>query len=656
MEMLNLIGPLDYLDDISREIALLGCIHMVNAHNEINNNSFTISTTEKNIDALVNICFIKPYRKTVDYSTAAKKINRLMEAFGIQPTADKSHVEQPFDFKRTMGEIENIYNEVEDCYKKIEHHEKELQTIAVQREYLSYIEHLDIDLEALYNLNFFTIEMGKFSKENMLKLRKNYDNVPAIVYRIHSTKTDEVVLSVSPRSLTVELGRVFSSLGYQKIELPKDFTGTPRDCIENLNARAGQRRQEIKELKKHLNNLKKKYGHYVKQSYSQLKISQKVQEINSETACSKEFFYLAGWIPVRQKAELERRLAPYSEKTLIIFKDHRDVGKNVTPPTKLSNNPLVKPFESLVYMYGVPSYDEVDPTPFLALSYMLMFGTMFGDLGQGFVLFIMGLLLMRRKPRSNMGGVLSRLGISSMIFGILYGSVFGFESIIPALLIRPMENIQTMLVVGIVMGSLLLTAGYIYNIVNSLRRGDIEGGIFSKNGIVGLVFFWLALIAGASVLLNRALPIPLPALATMLVILLGLMVVKQPLANFITKKYPLYNESKADYYIEGGFGIIETLLSMLSNTISFIRIGAFALSHISLFIAFLTMADMMKSSAGSIALLIMGNVVVIALEGLIVFIQGLRLEYYEIFSKFYKGDGLPYRPARISYAKKSGRV
>jgi V/A-type H+-transporting ATPase subunit I len=653
MEMLNIIGPLDYLDDISREIALLGCIHIVNAHNEIDNNSFTISTTEKNIDALVDICFIKPYRKTVDYSEAAKRINRLMKAFHIKPAVDRSHIEQPFDFQHTMEEIDNIYNEVESCYNRIEQYEKDLETMAAQREYLSYIEHLDIDLKALNDLEFFTFRLGKLSKENMSKLKKNFDNVPAIVYKVHSTQTEDVVISIAPKSLKVELGRVFSSLGYQEIELPKDFAGTPRNCIGNLNARADQIQQEIRKLKKDLNNLKKKYGYYVKQSYSQLKISEKVQDINSETACSKEFFYLAGWIPVKQKVELEKRLKPYIEKTLLVFKDRRDVGKNVIPPTKLSNNPLVKPFESLVYMYGVPSYDEVDPTPFLGISYMLMFGAMFGDLGQGLVLLIMGLLLAHKKPRSNMGGVLSRLGISSMIFGILYGSVFGFEDVIPALLIRPMESIQTMLIAGIVLGSLLLTAGYVYNMINSLRQGDIEEGVFSRNGIVGLVFFWLILIAAASVFLNKAMPMPIPVLITILAVLLGLTVVKHPLANLITKRYPLYSESKADYYIEGGFGVIETLLSLLSNTISFIRVGAFALSHVSLFVAFLTMADMMSSNAGSIALLILGNVVVIALEGLIVFIQGLRLEYYEIFSKFYRGDGLPYKPTRISFAKKS---
>jgi V/A-type H+-transporting ATPase subunit I len=110
---------------------------------------------------------------------------------------------------------------------------------------------------------------------------------------------------------------------------------------------------------------------------------------------------------------------------------------------------------------------------------------------------------------------------------------------------------------------------------------------------------------------------------------------------------PLHHESLSDYYIENSFGVIETILSMLSKTISFVRIGAFALNHVGLFIAFKTISSMMRSSAGSFIVLLVGNIVIIGLEGLIVFIQGLRLEYYELFSRFYRGDGEEYNPIRL---------
>jgi V/A-type H+-transporting ATPase subunit I len=129
--------------------------------------------------------------------------------------------------------------------------------------------------------------------------------------------------------------------------------------------------------------------------------------------------------------------------------------------------------------------------------------------------------------------------------------------------------------------------------------------------------------------------------------LLLLMVFKQPLASRLAHADKLYRESPADYYIEEGFGVIETLLSMMSNTISFIRVGAFALNHVGLYIAFATMGDMMGAAWEDIAVLVIGNVIIIGLEGLIVFIQALRLEYYELFTKYFRGDGVEYLPAKL---------
>jgi len=119
------------------------------------------------------------------------------------------------------------------------------------------------------------------------------------------------------------------------------------------------------------------------------------------------------------------------------------------------------------------------------------------------------------------------------------------------------------------------------------------------------------------------------------------------LANTIKKKKPLYHEPAGEYYVESGFELLETFLGMLSNTLSFIRVGAFALNHVGLFLAFHTIASMLGSVMGEISMFIVGNVIVIGLEGLIVLIQGLRLVYYEMFSKYYTGDGLSFEPVEI---------
>ena len=145
--------------------------------------------------------------------------------------------------------------------------------------------------------------------------------------------------------------------------------------------------------------------------------------------------------------------------------------------------------------------------------------------------------------------------------------------------------------------------------------------------------------------------IPLNALIIFMAVLLLLNVFKQPIANKLKGSAKLYEEGAADYYTEAGFGVVETLLSFLSNTISFIRVGAFALNHAGLYLAFETMAEMISSGFGGILVLVLGNVVIIGLEGLIVFIQGLRLEYYELFSRYYTGGGVEYTPIHLDYTR-----
>jgi V/A-type H+/Na+-transporting ATPase subunit I len=268
-------------------------------------------------------------------------------------------------------------------------------------------------------------------------------------------------------------------------------------------------------------------------------------------------------------------------------------------------------------------------------------------LGQGFVIFASGLLLRYVMKNYSFGGILARLGISSMFFGLMYGSVFGNEEIIGHLLIKPMENINTVLISAIVLGIMLINISYIYSLINSYKRKDLEEGVFGREGVVGYLFF-LVLILFVVDKVTNLIGVATWAYLLMLGILLLIMVFKQPLDHMIRGKKELYEDGATDYYIEAGFGVIETILSVASNIISFIRVGAFALNHVGLYIAFATMAEMMPSPIEGVAVLIIGNIVIIGLEGLIVFIQSLRLEYYELFSKYYSGYGIPYKPVQLN--------
>jgi V/A-type H+-transporting ATPase subunit I len=173
----------------------------------------------------------------------------------------------------------------------------------------------------------------------------------------------------------------------------------------------------------------------------------------------------------------------------------------------------------------------------------------------------------------------------------------------------------------------------------------VEEGLFGREGLAGFMFFLTLIFAvwvKATGSINVSIGLPIGIMGALLLV----MVFKQPLAGLLTG-HRLYEESPGDYYIEAGFGVVETVLSVASNIISFIRVGAFALNHVGLYIAFATMAEMINSKVGGFLVLIIGNIMIIGLEGLIVFIQSLRLEYYELFSKYYSGYGVEYRPISL---------
>lgn len=290
-------------------------------------------------------------------------------------------------------------------------------------------------------------------------------------------------------------------------------------------------------------------------------------------------------------------------------------------------------------MYGLPNYTEIDPTGFVAITAFLLFGFMFGDVGQGLVIFLIGLILAKKKIA--MGSVFEAGGIASMIFGVLYGSVFGKEDIIPTIFISPMENIQTMLIYGIGIGVILIIISMTLNIRNGIKNKDKKKIFFDTNGIAGLVFYVTILVAGIYFLLKGKMIASMGVLSIFVIVPLIAIMFKDALAKVIFKEKPKEKSS----LVEKIFEVIEILLSFASNTISFVRIAAFAINHVGLCMAIYILSEMM-SGTGSLVVAIIGNIIVIVLEGLIVGIQVLRLEYYELFSRFYTGDGKEYKPLK----------
>ncbi len=347
---------------------------------------------------------------------------------------------------------------------------------------------------------------------------------------------------------------------------------------------------------------------------------------------------LQGWAPQQRLGEIEARLKHALKLPFVLNTrpPHRDERQLVPVPAQ--GKGLLKPFSILVQQYGVPRFGEFDPTLLFAVTYVGMFGMMFGDVGHGAVIMLLGFLLRRKL------GAFTRFfavaGASSILFGFLYGSVFGVEHWIEPLWIAPMTDPIYMLTVALIWGVIFLTVGSIIAISNRLLSGDQMAALFGPGGIVSLVLY-LALLGGM-VSLAQGKGFPLAATVLSLLTLAVLIVA-------------LWRSS------EGSIGerifttIIETfeiVNNYVASSLSFLRVAAFSLNHVALSLAVFTLADGM-GIVGHWITLILGNIFIIVLEGVIVTIQTLRLEYYEGFSRYFYGDGTPFKPLRVGRSQTS---
>jgi V/A-type H+-transporting ATPase subunit I len=301
-------------------------------------------------------------------------------------------------------------------------------------------------------------------------------------------------------------------------------------------------------------------------------------------------------------------------------------------------------------MMGMPGNSEIDPTPLAAVTFVIIFGLMFGDLGQGLVLAAAGLTLKiigGKKAKEfyiNAGSILLACGLSAACCGVLYGSLFSSEHLIPALWMRPMENIMGLFFITILIGTVIIFVGLCLNFINALISRDYVEAFLEKKGLAILVFYSSLVIMAFRYALHRQGP-HLWEICAFVIAPIFVFALRGVLGPVLFKaKRP---HDVAEYITETIMDIVEIVLSMFANTISFIRVGAFALSHAGLSIATFTLAGIFDPSLKSVmavSILVIGNIVIIVFEGMICGIQSMRLEYYEFFSKFFRGDGISFSP------------
>jgi V/A-type H+-transporting ATPase subunit I len=307
----------------------------------------------------------------------------------------------------------------------------------------------------------------------------------------------------------------------------------------------------------------------------------------------------------------------------------------------------------LVRTYGLPGYNDVDPTPLLGISFLTMFGMMFGDVGHGAMLAAIGAAMAFLPYKAldamrDLGKILMGAGGSGMVFGLLFGSIFGVEkdSVLPAIWMRPghPENLARFLGAALALGVVIISTGIILGIVQAVRRRDLRSALIGPWSACSLVFYWGLLLVLGLQLAGRPAPLPVGAMAALLAVPVVLIGAGQFLLQMVDQRRGRHGPHADAELATIAFEPIEVVMNLFTNSVSFLRVAAFGLAHAALTTAVFVVNDMVRLPGSSIISLPFEHIFVVVMEGMIVTIQCLRLEYYEFFSKFFRGEGVAYAP------------
>jgi V/A-type H+-transporting ATPase subunit I len=618
MKAVTIAGQINEFDSVVEKYVYGRDIHLENAMSVLTNKGRLVCFEENN-----------------EYDTVAKNAMSIMKLANY--TVNKKNIAPE---STTLADMQKL---IDDVNLNIEAEQKQNEELSAQIkandtaiEKMNLMLEMDVDLSRISNFEFIGCKFGRIPRTGYKTLVTYLDNLEAFFIKTAENTSDVWGFCFVPLIKEKKIEEVFNSLYFEPVGIESEYIGTPYEIKQELIKRNQEINQQIEKLKKKTADMLSSVTSELCGVYNLAKKRHQFAEVRKNAVHGDMFFYIVGWMDEKSASQLEKEITKSGDTVMFYIEDAENV-KTMQPPTKLKNNPIFKPFEMFVKMYGLPSYNEIDPTPILSITYILFFGIMFGDVGQSLLLSIAGFIVYKLK-KWDLGGIVGMVGLSGVVFGFIYGSFFGNEDIIPKLFhttpIQPMEQIGLMLGGTIGMGVLIIIFGMIVNVINAVKSHNKGEALFSHNGIAGIVFYVSVLLLAGNIFLGFG--IPNAVFITLIVIAIIVMYMAEPLGKLINGKKNWFPKSGM-FFVENFFELFEVILSFFTNTISFLRIGAFAIVHVGMMMVVSILAG--NGGVGGVIVQILGNALVMVLEGLIVGIQVLRLEYYEMFSRYFSGRG-----------------
>jgi len=649
MHQINVLVFESEVENVARAIVKLGVLHLVQ-----------LEEGESWIESLKNydVAYLQGR-----IANLLERVKNLMNLLNIRELPVERVQEGDFDYSRAdFDRIEKELSALEARVEELLSTKKELEAKISRLESL-LDETRPLSSVGVENISgpysFIDIRYGEVTPENYDLLVEALRPMAAVAVKLSYEHGNVRVLVVGLKSDRLKLKRILREVAFKEIEVSRDLGKEGETAVEELEAKVRELKDEIYDVETELSAIAKENSSRILEYHRVLQMNALLTKVKQYLKRTNKTFVFSGWIPADKRKEVESEILKAARGRAIVevLTPEEIVGVKegrVKVPVLLKHPGFFRPFEMLVASYGLPEYTFIDPTIFVAISFLVMFGMMFGDVGHGAVLALLGWFIGHRMKKISesvklVGKLYMYCGVSSIVFGFLFGSIFGLEELIPHVWMKPMVNVLYFFKVAVYFGIVMISLGIVFNALNALRARNFKALLFDHAGVVSAIIYWGGIGVVSRFLSNR--PIPVKLIVYSIIIPIIILFLKEPLLALFSRRKPDFTDGIGTYIMEGIIEVMEVVTGYLANTVSFIRVAAFSLAHVGLFLAVFSLADMVGGRSGgavlSTLILVLGNVLIIALEGLVVTIQAIRLEYYEFFGKFFSGGGVAYKPVGI---------